>query len=141
MHEAYDGRMAQLFILIPIHLLAAIVYTTIVFTIGPHFFERLLLTPVLPSGIPMKITGEIVMIMVTVGFLMIESVKSVLTGWASITNHLLSTLLFVGAFGAFITQPAFGTVAWMVVTWSIFADMMIGFVVTTMSARRDLDVR
>lgn len=133
--------MSKLFVLIPLHLIAAILYAGVVFFVGPHWFDRVVITPVLPSGMPVPMTGETLMIMLTIGFLMIESIKSVLTGWASITNHVLSALLFVGAFGAFITQPAFGTVAWMVITWTMFADMMIGFVVTTLAARRDFDVR
>lgn len=132
--------MSKLFVLIPIHLVAAIAYAVIVYTVGPQWFDRVALELVLPSGQPMRMTGETIMIIVTIGFLMIESFKSVLTGWASITNHLLSALLFVAAFGALITQPVFGTVAWMIVTWTLFADMMIGFVVTTIAARRDFDV-
>ena len=95
----------------------------------------------LPSDVIVRLRGETIMIFVTILFLMIESIKSVLTGWASITNHVLSAVLFVAAFGALITQPQFGTIAWMIVTWTMFADMVIGVVVTTISARRDFDVR
>jgi hypothetical protein len=133
--------LRSLFILTPVHLLAAIAYIAVVYTLGPQWFDRVVWSPVLPSDVIVPLRGETIMIVVTIGFLMIESIKSVLTGWASITNHVLSAILFVTAFGALITQPAFGTVAWIVVTWTMFADMMIGFVVTTMAARRDFDVR
>lgn len=133
--------MGKLLILTPFHILAALLYLGAVIGLGEAWLHYVEVTARLPSGRIINFDGETLMILFTVLMLMIESIKSVMTGWASITNHVLSAILFIAAFGAFITHPFFGTKAWMVITLTMFADMMIGVVVTTIAARRDLDVR
>jgi hypothetical protein len=133
--------MGKLLILTPFHLLAALLYVGAATAMGNDWLAYVESDLTLPSGRRIVFDGETLMIMLTVVLLMFESIKSVMTGWASITNHILSAVLFIAAFGALITLPLFGTTAWMIITLTMFADMMIGVVVTTIAARRDLDVR
>jgi hypothetical protein len=76
----------------------------------------------------------------SIGLLFVEIVRATKAGTASITNHLLSFLLFVVALLLFILAPGFGNSTYFVFLAMTFLDPMAGLVVTTVTARRDLAV-
>lgn len=76
----------------------------------------------------------------SMGLLFIELVRATKTGAASITNHLLSFLLFIVVLLAFILAPGFGTSVFFIFMTMTLLDPMAGFIVTTVAARRDLAV-
>ena len=76
----------------------------------------------------------------SMALLFVELVRATQTGSASITNHLLSFILFVVALLLFILAPGFGNSAFFIFLTMTFLDPMAGFIVTTVTARRDLAV-
>lgn len=79
-------------------------------------------------------------IVVSMGLLFIELVRATKTGTASITNHLLSFLLFIVVLLAFILAPGFGNSVFFIFMSMTLLDPMAGFIVTTVTARRDFSV-
>ncbi|MGE0409994.1 MAG: hypothetical protein AB7P23_12135, partial [Amphiplicatus sp.] len=76
----------------------------------------------------------------SMGLLFVELVRATKTGTASITNHLLSFLLFIAVLLAFILAPGFGNSVFFIYLTMTLLDPMAGFIVTTVTARRDLSV-
>lgn len=79
-------------------------------------------------------------IIASMGLLFIELVRATKTGTASITNHLLSFLLFIAVLLAFILAPGFGNSVFFIFLTMTLLDPMAGFIVTTVTARRDFSV-
>lgn len=76
----------------------------------------------------------------SMGLLFVELIRATKAGTASITNHLLSFLLFIVALLLFILAPGFGNSTYFLFLTMCFLDPMAGLVVTTVTARRDLAV-
>lgn len=92
------------------------------------------------SGDVWRVTWGTVFLLGSVGLLFVELVRATKVGTASITNHLLSFLVFVVALLLFILAPGFGNSTYFLFLAMTFLDPMAGLVVTTVSARRDLSV-
>ena len=71
--------------------------------------------------------------------LFIELLKSTTSRRTAIVNHALSMLLFVGCLVEFLLAPAFATSAFFLLTVMVLLDVLAGFIVTIVSARRDVD--
>ncbi len=87
-----------------------------------------------------RVTWGTVFLVGSVGLLFVELIRATKVGTASITNHLLSFLVFVVALLLFILAPGFGNSTYFLFLAMTFLDPMAGLVVTTVSARRDLAV-
>lgn len=71
-------------------------------------------------------------------FLALEVIKSTNTrGW-SIANHGLSMLVFVVALVLFLTVDGYATVPFLMITAMALIDVLIGMIVTIVTARRDI---
>jgi hypothetical protein len=92
------------------------------------------------SGDKWRVTWGTIFLLGSVGLLFVELVRATKVGTASITNHLLSFLVFVVALLLFILAPGFGNSTYFLFLAMTFLDPMAGLVVTTVSARRDLAV-
>lgn len=92
------------------------------------------------SGDIWRITWGTIFLLASVGLLFVELIRATKVGTASITNHLLSFLVFVAALLLFILAPGFGNSTYFLFLAMTFLDPMAGLVVTTVSARRDLAV-
>jgi multisubunit Na+/H+ antiporter MnhG subunit len=79
-------------------------------------------------------------LVVSMGLLFIELVRATKSGRESITNHLLSFLLFIAVLLCFILAPGFGNSVFFIFLTMTLLDPMAGMVVTTQAARRDLNV-
>jgi multisubunit Na+/H+ antiporter MnhG subunit len=79
-------------------------------------------------------------LVVSMGLLFIELVRATKSGKESITNHLLSFLLFIAVLLCFILAPGFGNSVFFIFLTMTLLDPMAGMVVTTQAARRDLNV-
>jgi hypothetical protein len=86
------------------------------------------------------VKGGDVFLFLSMGLLFVELIRSTKTGSASITNHLLSFMLFIVVLLAFILAPRFGNSTFFLFMLMTLLDPMAGFVVTTVTARRDLSV-
>ena len=92
------------------------------------------------AGDVWRVTWGTLFLAGSMGLLFVELVRATKAGTASITNHLLSFLLFVVALLLFILAPGFGNSVYFIFLTMTFLDPMAGLVVTTVTARRDLAV-
>ena len=73
-------------------------------------------------------------------FLFFELLKSTSSERVAIVNHALSMALFVLCLILFLLLPSFATSTFFLITIMVLLDVMAGFIVTIMTARRDLDI-
>ena len=71
--------------------------------------------------------------------LFIELLKSTTSRRTAIVNHALSMLLFVACLVEFLLAPAFATSTFFLLSTMVLLDVLAGFIVTIVSARRDVD--
>ncbi len=71
--------------------------------------------------------------------LFIELLKSTTSRRIAIVNHSLSMILFIVCLVEFLLAPAFATSTFFLLTIMVLLDVLAGFIVTIVSARRDVD--
>ncbi|WP_304168024.1 hypothetical protein [Phenylobacterium aquaticum] len=71
--------------------------------------------------------------------LFIELLKSTTSRRIAIINHSLSMILFIICLVEFLLAPAFATSTFFLLTIMVLLDVLAGFIVTIVSARRDVD--
>lgn len=71
--------------------------------------------------------------------LFIELLKSTTSHKVAIINHSLSMVLFVICLVEFLLLPGFATSTFFLLTLMVLLDVLAGFIVTIVSARRDID--
>ncbi|MEL6363753.1 MAG: hypothetical protein AAFR11_02805 [Pseudomonadota bacterium] len=76
----------------------------------------------------------------SLGLLFIELLRSTQTGTDSLINHVLSFITFVIALLLFILAPGFGNSVFFMLVLMTCMDLVAGFIVTTVTARRDFGV-
>jgi len=134
--------MFQMFPLLTISLIVYAVLTFLGITApdGTVWHEGLVIALPMYSGDVWGVTWGDAFLVGSMGLLFVELIRATKTGTASITNHLLSFLLFIVALLMFILAPGFGNSLFFIFMTMTFLDPMAGFVVTTVTARRDLSV-
>ncbi|MEL7490195.1 MAG: hypothetical protein AAGJ73_05705 [Pseudomonadota bacterium] len=134
--------MFQMFPLLTISLIvyAALTFLGLTSPEGLPWHEGLVVQLPMYSGDTWGVTWGDAFLVGSMGLLFVELIRATKTGTASITNHLLSFLLFIVALLMFILAPGFGNSLFFIFMTMTFLDPMAGFVVTTVTARRDLSV-
>lgn len=79
------------------------------------------------------------LIAVSLVVLFIELLKSTTSRRVAIINHSLSMVLFIACLVEFLLFPAFATSTFFLITLMVLLDVLAGFIVTIVSARRDVD--
>ena len=69
--------------------------------------------------------------------LFVELLKSTGARHIAIINHSLSMLLFIGCLVEFLLFRAFATTAFFLVTIMVLLDVLAGFIMTIVTARRE----
>jgi hypothetical protein len=72
--------------------------------------------------------------------LFIELLKSTTSRRAAIINHSLSMILFVACLVEFLLLRSFATSVFFLITLMVLLDVLAGFIVSIVSARRDIDL-
>ena len=131
--------------MIPLLLISLVVYAVLTFTGMASFgetawHEYILVTLPMYSGDEWQVTGGDAFLVLSMGFLFVELIRATKTETSSIINHGLSFALFVVVLLLFILAPGFGNSVFFIFLCMTFLDPMAGFVVTTVTARRDLAV-
>ena len=101
------------------------------------WYEREALTIPLMSGDEWHISGGHLFILFSMVMLFIEILRATRSGGASLMNHAFSVIVFVSALMLFITKQGFGNSIFFIYTSMTFLDFMAGFIITTVTARRD----
>jgi len=128
----------------PLLAISLIVYVVLNFVgvggAGAPWHELEVVALPMYSGDVWRVTWGALFLTISLGLLFVELVRATKTGTASITNHLLSFLLFIVVLLLFVLAPGFGNTTYFLFMVMTFLDPMAGMVVTTTSARRDLAV-
>jgi len=91
------------------------------------------------TGVDWPVTLGDLLLLAGLIVLFIELLKSTTSRRTVIVNHALSMLLFVGCLVEFLLAPAFATSTYFLLTVMVLLDVLAGFIVTIVSARRDID--
>lgn len=73
--------------------------------------------------------------------LFVELLKSTASRRVAIINHALTMALFVVCLVEFLLFPAFATSTFFLLALMVLLDVLAGFIVTIVAARREADVR
>lgn len=92
----------------------------------------------LASGAVLRVTVSDLFIMLGVVSLYAEIFKATRPTQASILDHVLSMVVFVIFLVEFLVLPQVGQAAFLILTLMSFLDVIAGFTVTIVSARRDI---
>jgi hypothetical protein len=92
------------------------------------------------SGDSWKISLGDGLIALALMLLFVETVKATGTGHREILNHALSMLTFTAALVEFIVLKGFGTSAFFFITAMCLFDVVAGYTIAIVAARRDIAV-
>jgi len=92
----------------------------------------------LPSGAIFEVTRGHALIMVAAAMLFLEVVKSTHATTSSIVENGLAFACFTFAFILFLLHSSFGTIEFALIMGMMLIDFMAGFIVMTISSRRDV---
>jgi hypothetical protein len=130
-------KSSSLLRVIPFLGLAVLVYAVGVVALGIPLGRELLGLP-LPSGAALKITfGDLVLLLGLVLFF-VELLLSTRPTQGALLNHGLSMALFVLCILLFILVPACGTAVFFLLTVLTLIDVVSGYSISIITARRDL---
>ncbi len=79
-------------------------------------------------------------LLLTLALLFVEVVRATATTRREIVNHALSMLTFVAALVEFITLRGFGTTVFFLITIMALFDVVAGYTISVVTAKRDLTV-
>lgn len=125
----------------PALALAVLIYAIAALFGGDGFRESLgdgVLALSMPAGVAWRLTAGDLYIMVGIVALFADLIKSTSTSTAAVVNHVLSTALFVLCLVLFVLVPAFVTTPFFMIMMMALLDIVAGFTITTISARRDV---
>ena len=123
----------------PLLALSLIFYTVLHFVMG-GWHDNLLVDVPMVSGDRWGVTYGDAFIIASMGLLFVELLRATKTGTDSLLNHALSVVVFIVALLCFIIIPGFGNSTFFIFLTMTFLDFMAGFIVTTVTARRDFSV-
>ena len=129
-----------MFTMFPLLALSLIVYTLLHFIVGDSWTANQLFAIPMVSGDRWRINYGDAFIIISMSLLFVELLRSTKTGSDSILNHALSVVVFIIALLAFIIIPGYGNSVFFIYLSMTFLDFMAGFIVTTVTARRDFGV-
>jgi hypothetical protein len=92
------------------------------------------------SQVDWSVTMGDLMVGVSLVILFVELLKSTNSRRIAIINHSLSMLLFIACLVEFLLAPAFATSTFFLLTLMVLLDVLAGFIVTIVAARRDLGI-
>lgn len=94
----------------------------------------------LPSADDFRLSIGEGLIAATAVLLFVELVNSTNANTSALLNHGLSMLLFLLCAALFLFMPRFGTGTFFVMTVLVFIDVIAGYSISILRARRDLTV-
>ena len=124
---------------IPLFLFVIGVYNALIFT-TPELLDQQLYEIVLMSGSNWILTGNELFLIGCLGVLYLEILKATIATQATVLDHVLSTMVFVGAMMEFLMVAEAGNSTFLTLTVMCLFDVIAGFTVTIAAARRDLNV-
>lgn len=124
----------------PLFLISFAIYNMIVFLTPGVAWSDVLATVPMQSGSSWTITLGDALIALSLVFLFFEVLKATRTSARSMFDHILSTLVFIGALVEFLIVPQAATSVFALLLIMALIDVMAGWSVSMRAARRDLTV-
>lgn len=135
------GRASAMFTMLPLLFFSLVIYfITTLAGGGAAWVDAELIELVMISGNRWQITYGDGFLILSLVFLFVEILRATKTGTDSLLNHALSAVVFVAALMMFITMDGYGNSVFFIFTMMAALDFMAGFIVTTVTARRDFGV-
>ena len=91
------------------------------------------------SGVPWNVGAGDMILLLSLVLLFFELLKSTSSQKVAIVNHALSMILFIACLVAFLLVKGFTTSTFFLILTMVMLDVLAGFIVTIISARKDLD--
>jgi hypothetical protein len=137
----------QMFAAFPLLAIPVLVYNLVALTVPGGFgaadatlqLTAPLFTVNMTSGSPWPVSLSDLLLAGALVVLFIELLKSTTSRRIAIINHSLSMLLFIVCLVEFLLAPAFATSTFFLMTLMVLLDVLAGFIVTIVAARRDID--
>ena len=133
-----------MFAAIPLLALPVLIYNLVTFATGAGSLQaanqlqgRVFAIPMASGGMWDVTLGDL-LIAASLVILFIELLKSTTSRKIAIINHALSLVLFVVCLIEFLLLPGFATSIFFLITVMVLLDVLAGFIVTIISARRDI---
>lgn len=132
---------------IPLLVLPVLIYNILVLTMAGGFHTtaaqgqlaaELFRVP-MTSGAAWPVSLADLILAGALVILFVELLKSTTSQKAAIVNHSLSMILFVLCLVELLLLPGFATSTFFLLTLMVVLDVLAGFIVTIVSARRDVD--
>ncbi len=127
---------------IPLLVFPAILYAAVAMTMDQTAvrvsLDQNFLAVYLPSGALFEVTRGHGITMLAAALLFFEIVKSTHATTATLVENGLAFMSFTVAFILFLLHSAFGTIEFALIMVMMLIDFMAGFVVMTISSRRDV---
>lgn len=125
----------------PLLLISLLIYSALTFLFESNpspWYDAQSFSITLSSGDVWHLTAGHLFIGFSLTLLFVELLRSTRSGRASIMNHGLSVLVFIGALLMFISIRGYGNSIFFLYTAMTFTDFMVGFIITTAASRRDI---
>jgi hypothetical protein len=129
-----DDEMARFF---PFMLLAVVAYGVAVAAMGVPLSQELLNLR-LPSGSVFTLTMSELLLSISTIVLFFEIMNATSAKSSSIFNHGLSLVLFIACGLIFLFVPGFGTGTFLIITLMSLVDVVAGYSISILTARRDM---
>ena len=136
-------------IAIPLLVIPVVIYLIVVLTGGLLNAEGIvaaeaalrnpIFTIPMVSGAPWSVGAGDLILFLSLILLFFELLKSTSSQKVAIVNHALSMILFIACLVAFLLVKGFATSTFFLILTMVMLDVLAGFIVTIISARKDLD--
>jgi hypothetical protein len=138
---------ASVFAAIPLLLVAVIIYNVMALTVMGGFGSQaaqaslvsVLFSVPMASGGQWAVTVSDLLLAGSLVVLFFELIRSATSRRVAIINHALSMILFIVCLLELLLAAAFATSTFFLITLMTLLDVLAGFIVTIVSARRDID--
>lgn len=122
---------------LPLLLVVIIAYNAVAFG-NPGGLDAVIFTMPMISGAAVAFTGGNLLIAAGLVMLFIEVLKAARASSGTILDHILSTLVFIGALVEFLLVRQAGTATFALIVGLCLLDVLAGFSVSIRTSRRDV---
>lgn len=132
--------MLQMFPLLTVSL---ILYTVLSFALSSAtapWYDAEAFVVQLMSGDAWRISAGHIFLVFSMALLFVELVRATRTNINSLMNHALSVVLFIAALLLFLMVQGYGNSTFFMYTAMTLIDFMAGFIITSITSRRDLSL-
>jgi len=124
----------------PLLLISFAIYNMIAFLWTGTSWTAALFSVRMPSGADWAISVGDLLIAFSLFILFFEVLKAARNSARSIFDHVLSTLIFIGALVEFLLVPEAGTSTFAILLMIALVDVLGGWSVAVRTARRDFSI-